>query len=231
MIRNSGLAVAAAALLVACSQPGPTTKVPQWVPHEISLFAANAYDNPYTDVDLWLTFVNDRNDSLVRPAFWYGGNEWRVRFAPPDRNQQWHWRSAGNVNDEGLINKQGRLRSVAYQGDNELVRHGLLRMSPGRRNVVHADGTPFLLVGDTPWSIPFRATTDQVHEYADDRQSKGYNAALLISMQPDKNAQGPESRNTVLGFDRAFADASEGHLTNMKADYFQTLDSIIDIPD
>ncbi len=31
----------------------------------------------------------------------------------------------------------------------------------------------FLVVGDTPWSIPFRATTGQVKEYAADRMKKG----------------------------------------------------------
>jgi hypothetical protein len=39
-------------------------------------------------------------------------------------------------------------------------------MSPAKRNVVHADSTPFLVVGDTPWSIPFRATPAQVKVYA-----------------------------------------------------------------
>jgi hypothetical protein len=39
-------------------------------------------------------------------------------------------------------------------------------MSPGRRNVIHADGTPFLVIGDTPWALPFRGTVESVTRYA-----------------------------------------------------------------
>jgi hypothetical protein len=102
-------------------------------------------------------------------------------------------------------------------------------MSAGKRNVVHADSTPFLVVGDTPWSIPFRATVDQVEIYAKDRKAKGFNTALLLSLQPDKFAKGPEARNTVLGFDRAFEDIPEGHVNKLKPDYYQTLDSLVEI--
>ncbi len=31
------------------------------------------------------------------------------------------------------------------------------------------EGKSFLVVADTPWAIPFRATLDQVAEYAEDR--------------------------------------------------------------
>lgn len=141
----------------------------------------------------------------------------------------WSWHSIASVDDKGLNGQSGYIKSVRYTGTNNLIRHGLLRMSPGKRNVIQADGTPFLVVGDTPWSIPYRATTDQVKEYAADRNSKGFNTALLITVQPDKNARGPEARNTPLGFDVAFSDAPEGHLTEMKTDYYQILDSIVNI--
>jgi hypothetical protein len=102
-------------------------------------------------------------------------------------------------------------------------------MSAGKRNVLHADGTPFLVVGDTPWGIPFRAKTEQVRIYAKDRQQKGFITELLMSVQPDRYVVGPESRDTVLGFDRAFEDLPEGHLNKLKPDYFQYLDSLINI--
>ena len=97
-----------------------------------------------------------------------------------------------------------------------LIKHGLLKMSPGKRNVVHANGKPFLVVGDTPWAMPFRATIDQAREYSADRRIKGFNTALLMTVQPDMYAEGPEERNTVMGFDRGFADLHEGHLNKLK---------------
>jgi Protein of unknown function (DUF4038)/Domain of unknown function (DUF5060) len=223
------LLVGAIFLLTACKENTQPVAVGQWTSHEIEFKAMNQYDNGYLEVDLDVLFTNDRGDSILRPAFWDGDSTWKVRFSPPDTGRLWSWHTFTSVDDAGLKNHSGKIRSVSYTGTNNLIRHGLLRMSPGKRNVIHADGTPFLVVGDTPWSIPYRATTSQVREYAADRNSKGFNTALLITVQPDKNAKGPEARNTPLGFDVAFSDFAEGHITKMKPDYFQTLDSIVSI--
>lgn len=211
---------------LAIAQPD---KAEQWTTYEITLFSENSYLNPYADVEVWAWFSNEKNDSLLRPAFWDGSNRWKVRFTPPDTGQTWNWHSEASVNDKGLSERSGKLTSVPYKGKNKLLKHGLLRMSPGKRNVIHADGTPFLVVGDTPWSLPFRALLPQVKTYAKDRRDKGFNTALLLTLQPDKHAEGPEARNTILGFDRAFSDLPEGHINQLKPDYYQTLDSMIQL--
>ena len=216
-------------ILSSCKNETAADKAIQWNTYEIVFKAAGSYTNAYTAVDVWVDFVNDKNDTIVRPAFWDGGNIWKVRFAPPDYGHLWKWRSYASVNDNGLAGKEGSIMSVTYDGENRLLKHGMLQMSPGKRNVIHADGTPFLLVGDTPWSIPYRATTEQVTVYADDRKQKGFNTALLITLQPDRNAEGPEARNTVLGFMRAFEDITSGQINKLNPSYFNTLDSIINI--
>lgn len=226
---RSILVILVATFFFGCKKKADVPEVEQWITHEISLKSAEVFKNGYTAVDVWIEFVNSEGDSLIRPAFWDGGQIWKVRFAPPDSGTTWTWKSHASVNDDGLSNKTGVLRSVPGRGRNDLLKHGLLQMSPGKRNVVHADGTPFLVVGDTPWAIPFRATPEQVDMYARDRKAKGFNTALLLTLQPDINARGPEARNTVLGFDRAFADLSEGHLNNLKPDYFRIMDSLVNI--
>lgn len=223
-IVRSGIAFFLLVVVNACSER--SDHVAQWTTYEITLTGGHAYENPYTDVDVWAWFVSDQGDSLVRPAFWDGDQTWKIRFAPPDVGRHWTWNVYSSKPDDGL-RKSGTLISTAYEGDNTLTKHGLLRMSPGRRNVVHADGTPFLVVGDTPWSMPYRATVEQVREYAVDRSAKGFNTALLIAVQPDKNAEGPNARNTVSGFMRGFSDLHEGHLNKLVPSYFQTLDTII----
>lgn len=212
-----------------CKRNNGSLEVPQWTTHEIRFESADTYENGYTDVDVWVQFINNKGDSLVRPAFWDGNNVWKVRFTPPDSGRTWAWTSYASVNDNGLKGKTGVLQSVPNNSRSKLLKHGLLRMSPGKRNVVHADGVPFLVVGDTPWSIPFRATPEQVNVYAKDRKAKGFNTALLLTLQPDKYAQGPEARNTVLGFDRAFEDLHEGQLNKLKPDYFEVMDSLVRI--
>ncbi len=213
----------------ACRPAQPDVIVQQWTTYEFALESVGTYANPYTDVDVWVQFRNDAGERLVRPAFWDGGATWKVRFAPPDAGRTWTWTSEASVSDEGLAGRTGRLRSVAYDGDSRLLRHGLLRMSPGRRSVVHADGSPFLVVADTAWSIPYRATPEQVTAYAADRRAKGFNTTFLITLQGDKFAKGPDARNTPLGFARGFTDIPDGHLTKLQPEYFRALDELVQI--
>lgn len=203
--------------------------VPQWSVAELSFEARNHYENPYTDVEVYAVFTGKSGDSLIRPAFWNGKNEWKVRFAPPRADEEWTWTLHTSVDDPGFRNRSGKIKSVAYTGSNRLNRHGTLTMSPKKRNLVFADGTPFLLVGDTPWSLPYRATAEQVEIYAQNRKEKGYNTALLIAVQPDSKAEGPDKRNTEQGFARGFTDLKDGHLNHLNPSYFQTLDSLVGI--
>ncbi|NMC38096.1 MAG: DUF4038 domain-containing protein [Bacteroidales bacterium] len=217
-------------LLAACqSSPKKESAVEQWTTCEITLEATSEYPNGYTDIEAWGVFTNDHNDSLIRPAFWDGGSIWKIRFAPPDTGAIWTWTTFSLPATKGLSGMKGSLRSVPYTGNNELIKNGLLKDSPGKRNIIHANGKPFLVVGDTPWAIPFRATTGQVKIYAEDRRSRGFNTALLMSVQPDMYAEGPDARNTVLGFARGFDDLHEGHINKLRPDYFQYLDSLMQI--
>lgn len=205
-------------------------EIQQGTTFEIQLTATADYANPYTDVEVWVTFTNESGTVLKRPAFWSGDQNWMIRFSPPDSNGLWAWESHSSLtSDSGLNGQSGKLKSTPYLGQNTLLSHGLLGMSPGKRNVVHKDGTPFLVVGDTPWAIPFRATLDQVQQYASDRQSKGFNAALLMSLQPDMRAEGPEARNQPQAFMRAFEDLPDGHINRLKPSYFAYLDSLVEI--
>ena len=205
-------------------------EAPQWEEIELVFTAANTYKNPYTDIEMYAEFVGPDGQQLRRPAFWDGGQNWKVRFASPIANGEWKWKTiASDSSVNGLHGQEGKLKSVAYAGENQLLRHGLLRMSEGKRNVVHADGTPFIVVGDTPWAMPWRATYADVAHYAQDRGEKGFNAALLMSIQPDQGATGPNARDTDQGFAVAFSDLPEGHINQINVDYFQYLDSLMGI--
>lgn len=218
-------------LLVACQSLSeePRITVPQWTSFEIGLAAEVELANPYTEVEVYAEFTNAEGEVLKRPAFWDGGQSWKIRFSSPDSTSLWNWTTVSSPEIAGLHGLTGAVQATAYRGDNKLRKHGLLEMSDGKRNVIHKDGTPFLVVGDTPWAIPFRATTDQARIYAADRQSKGFNAALLMSVQPDMRAEGPEKRDTLLGFMRAFADLPQGHLNKLQPTYFQYLDLLTQI--
>jgi hypothetical protein len=207
-----------------------TTVAPQWHEIELNFTAAGTYDNPYTDVEMYAEFIGPDGQQLLRPAFWDGGQSWKIRFASPVAKGKWQWKSyASDTTDSGLHGQRGTLISMPYSGNNLLLMHGFLGMSEGKRNVVHADGTSFIVVGDTPWALPWRATYENTLTYAQDRQQKGFNTALLMSLQPDREATGPAARDTEQGFAVAFTDLPEGHINEINSEYFQYLDSLMDI--
>ena len=218
--------------------PAPTVPVAgPWRQVEIELEAARDHPEPYTGVDVWADFEHSSGTVLRRPAFWDGGRTWRLRFAGTVPGE-WTWRSSGPDGDPGLDGRTGRVVVGAGEpaGDSAgepvgdpFHDHGFWRMSPGGRSLVHADGTPAILVGDTAWALPWRATEDQVRVYAADRSAKGFNAVLLMSLQPDMDTRGPRDRTADLGFDVAFEDLPGGHLTALDVGYFQYLDRLLGI--
>ncbi len=199
-----------------------------WREYECVLTAHHPYPNAYTDVAVWVDFTHDDGTIIRRPAFWDGGQTWKVRFAAPNAGGTWHWQSFCSQTDAGLAGQQG----VVQVGDADdtphcFYRHGFWRMSPGGRNLVHADGTPALLCADTAWALPWRATPAEVALYAADRQAKGFNAVLLMTVQPDMDARGPADRSADEGFAVGFADLVDGHINQLEPAYFQELDELL----
>jgi hypothetical protein len=199
-----------------------------WHTNEISLTTDRDFANSYTDVDVWADFVSDDGRTLRRPAFFDGERTWRVRFAAPGVGR-WRWRTAASEPDTGLDGVTGELDVADAPGQTCFHRHGFWQMSPAGRSLVHADGTPALLVADTAWALPWRASAADVELYASDRQAKGFNAALLMTVQPDMGATGPRDRSSDEGFDVAFEDLAAGRLTELNVDYFRTLDRLLAI--
>ncbi|MGL4610421.1 MAG: DUF4038 domain-containing protein [Trueperaceae bacterium] len=199
-----------------------------WQEIELTLTATTPYTKPYLEVEVWGDFTHPDGTVLRRPAFWDGSNTWKLRFAATHVGT-WSWQSFSTVDDAGLVGQSGEILCSATITNHLFYKHGFWKMSPGGRNLVHTDDTPALLVGDTAWALPWRATLEQCNIYATDRQSKGFNATLLMTVQPDMNATGPRSRSEDLGFEVGFEDLPTGHLNDINVDYFQYLDKLVDI--
>ncbi len=189
---------------------------------EIGFQAATCHNNPYLSVQLDVEFFHPASGTKIRrPAFWCGGDRWKVRFVSNGPVGEWRWRSECNVEDVGL---QGRSGTVEVTEATKL-----LRMAPGNRVAQWSDGTPWLMVADTVWALPFRATPEEVSHYAAFRAAQGFNAALLMVIQPDRHAEGPEDRREHAGFGRGFDDVPEVELKKLRPDYFEQLDELLDI--
>jgi hypothetical protein len=200
-----------------------------WEEVEITLTAQQHHDDPYTQIECRADFVSDAGAVIRRPAFWDGNGVWKVRFASPTANTEWRWASFANVTDAGLAQSGGLRVGARVGAGSRYQQRGFLRMSAGRRNLVHADGTPMLMVADTAWALPFRATPDQCALYAAKRASQGFNAVLLMSLQPDMKPIGTGDRSADGDFDVAFDDLRRGRLEQIRPGYFQKLDRLIRI--
>ena len=200
-----------------------------WQEIEITLTSSTDLENPYTDMEVQADFMHADGSTMRRPAFWDGGRTWKVRFASPGVVGAWTWKTSSNTSDAGLNGQTGTLEIEENKSENIFYKHGFWRMSDGKRNLVHGDGTPAILVGDTVWAFPWRATLEQAEMYAKNRQAKGFNAALLMSVQPDMRAVGPRDRSLDEGFDVGFEDLPTGHINQLRPEYFQYLDQLINV--
>ncbi|QYN38786.1 DUF4038 domain-containing protein [Pseudonocardia sp. DSM 110487] len=202
-----------------------------WQEAELVLVAENEIESPYTAVEVWAEFRHNSGAVLRRPAFWDGGRVWRVRFASPLPDGEWTWRSGSSHPDSGLDGVTGSVQVDPSSTDRATAwaHHGFWRMSPGGRNLVHADGAPALLVADTAWALPWRATEEQVRTYAADRSGKAFNAVLMMTVQPDMGVTGPRDRTVDEGFAVAFEDLHEGGLELLDPAYFQYFDRLVAI--
>jgi len=71
-----------------------------------------------------------------------------------------------------------------------------LHIDAGHRYLITASGEPYFLQGDAAWSLIARLTREQITQYLDDRQARGFNAIIVeliehkFSDNPPNNAYG-----------------------------------------
>jgi hypothetical protein len=77
-----------------------------------------------------------------------------------------------------------------------------LRVSHTKRYLTDAHGRPFLVVGDTAWSLVVQLTPDEAKLYLDDRQRRGFNAILVNLLEHKFCSQAPRTRAGVAPFEK-----------------------------
>jgi hypothetical protein len=170
-----------------------------WEKVELTFHAQNQYANPYTNVEVWVDLKGPGFDKRCY-GFWDGDNVFRVRVLATQPGQ-WSWQSGSNQKDAGLNNHQGSFKAVTWseaEKESAPARRGFIRPSGNGHALDYADGTPFLLLGDTwyaagtyrfPWhdddrerSIgPDAGFKDFVHL----RKSQGFNSVAIIAAFPN----------------------------------------------
>jgi hypothetical protein len=149
-----------------------------WQCWQATLTSAKDYASPLTDITLRVTFTGP-GGVVNGLGFWDGGRTFRIRCAFPCAGR-WQWRTTcSDTDNAGLHDQHGTVDVVAYAGGNPLYRHGFLRVSSNQRYLAHADGTPFLWMGDTAWGAPLNATQADWETYLDNRAAKGFSVVQI----------------------------------------------------
>ena len=190
------LATCVVVLLELLFVPRAARGAEQWAVFETTFNSAVNYEHPFTDVEVEVVFRHGRQEWRV-PAFWAGGNDWTVRFAPPVRGDYTYRVRSSDAADKRLNGDERTLSVTAYSGDNPLLQHGFLRVSTDRRHFAHADGTPFLWLADTWWKgLCQRLTWEGFQELTADRKAKGFSAVQIVcGPYPDENMMEPRWGN------------------------------------
>ncbi len=170
-----------------------------WDKVELTFHAQNHYANPYTNVEVWVDLKGPGFDKRCY-GFWDGDDVFRVRVLATQPGE-WTWQSGSNQKDAGLNNQHGSFAAVAWtEAEKAAVptRRGLIEPSANGHAFDYADGTPFILLGDT-W---YAASTHRFKWYDDDRErpigpeagfkdfvrlrkSQGFNSVLILAAFPN----------------------------------------------
>ncbi len=156
----------------------------QWQPHDISLIADR--DHAWWTFPASAHFIHEQSDSRIRiEAFWDGGRNWVVRFAPTLPGL---WRYTTKSGDPGLNGHSGSIE-VRRPSERQIAANanyrGHLQISPNGRYFQHADGKPFFLMASTLWAgntarCGLGSNQDgPFFRYLSDRKQKGFTTILM----------------------------------------------------
>jgi len=203
------LSLAAALALGAGALDAEPATVHVWQKVEITLQAANAHENPYQEVVVWVDLTGSGFQKRCF-GFWDGGGTFRVRVLATGPGL-WSWVSGSNQADAGLNGKTGQFQATAWskieQADNP-CRRGMVRATAHGHAFEYVDGTPFFLLGDTWWSVgtsryPWHddGTPRPIgpgagfQDYVRFRREQGFNCIAMIAAFPNWANDGRQSAN------------------------------------
>jgi hypothetical protein len=180
------------------AEPAPPREAAANVMLELTFTAVSEYKDPFNDVTLDVIFTDPDGKEFRVPAFWAGGAMWKARYASPVVGIHRFRSENSETKDKGLHGVSGNLTIKPYTGKNPLYLHGPVRVAASNRYFEHADGTPFLWLGDTWWmGLCHRLRwPEDVKKLAEDRKAKGFNVIQIVAgLYPDMHPFDPRGAN------------------------------------
>jgi hypothetical protein len=182
---------------------------------EWSFRLGKKYGDPFNELEVDVVLKHTDGDRWRIPAYWAGGEEWRVRFTPPKPGRYDIETVCTDGTNPHLHGQKGTLDASPYNGNNLLLRHGLLRISSSKRTIEHADGTPFFWFADTWWMGLCKRFSwpEDFQLLTEDRVTKGFTVIQIVAgLYPDMPAYDERGANEA-GFpwEKDFAGINPGY--------------------
>jgi hypothetical protein len=196
-------------VLPVCYMSADVDTVHVWEKQELTFTALNRYKNAYTDVVVWVDLIGPGFNKRIY-GFWYGDQEFRLRILATAPGI-WTWKSGSSPDDPGLAGKNGSFISVAWtetEKNENPLRRGFLRASSNNHALNYADGTPFLAIGDTWYSLG----TNRFRWYDDDKERQIGPAAGFKDYVRYRKAQGYNWLNVIAAFPNWITDGKSWHI-------------------
>lgn len=210
-------------VLITCSNAAELTTSANIV-CEIRLESTRSHTDPFNQITVDGIFADPAGKTRKVPAFWAGGNVWKIRYASDVEGIHSYRTECSDASDQGLHAISGHVQVVKYAGENPLYLHGPIRIADDHRHFEHADGTPFLWLADTWWMGLCKRLTfpDEFSTLVADRQSKGFNVIQIVAgLYPDQGAFDPRGANEA-GF------PWEKEYSRIRPEYFDAADKRIE---
>ncbi len=169
-----------------------------WETFEIELISEKVYKNPYTDVVVWAILEGPGFKKKVY-GFWNGGNRYVIRVTAT-KPGIWNYVTEAGVEDNGLCGIRGSYAAIPWSEEEKKenpTRRGLIQATEDGHFLQYADGSPYIMVGDTWWALAtkhFAWTDDEIQRAAGPdmsmkdmariRREQGYNTVGMIAAFP-----------------------------------------------
>ena len=92
-----------------------------------------SYEDPFNQVILDILIKDPDGVERCVPAFWSGGDEWRIRYSSNKIGIHIWISSCSDSTNRDLHQRSGSVEVVQYDGTNPLMQHGPLKMSDSGR--------------------------------------------------------------------------------------------------
>ena len=139
--------------------------------------------------------------------------------------------TGGSPATGGTIGTGGSVSTGGTTGTGGIVGSGgsaayPLQQAAGQRYLVDQNGAPFLLVGDSAWSLAVSVSTADADAYLADRQAKGFNSVLVNLIEHKFAPRPPADLAGDLPFTGTLAGGARDFTTPNEA-YFAHVDTVL----